>query len=164
MLKRGGSDRRGDQARGFSLPARTLFADRLGDDFHRHRLPGPALGDLQRASAGENDGQRYAGTVTDDPRHGICVERLFGASRGAQPMTYQPGHVRLGHGLEFHRPVRRRPFAIAGDCRDARGDVRLSGQNERKEMPICRLQPGQRDERIQHLIAEQIGVIEQKDR
>jgi hypothetical protein len=146
------------------LHARALFADRLGDDFRRHRLAGPALGDLQRAPAGANDSERHAGTVTDDPRDRVRAERLFGASGGAQPMTYQPGHVRLGHRLEFRRTVRRRPFAISGDCREARRDAGMSCQDDREETTICRLQSGQRDERFQHIIAEEIGVIEQKDR
>jgi hypothetical protein len=83
------------------LHARPLFADRLGDDFRRHRLAGSALGDLQGATAGANDSERHAGTVTDDPRNRARAERLFGTSRGAQPMSYQPSHVRLGHRLEF---------------------------------------------------------------
>ena len=158
------SDSRGRRTRRFPLRPRALFADRRDDDFRRHRLPRPALGELQRAAAGANDGRRHAAAVTDDHRDRVRAERLFRASRGAQPMTYHPGHVRLDHRLELHRPVRRLRSAVTGDCRDARRDVRMSRQDGRKKTPICRLQSGQRDDRFQHVVAEQIGVVEQKDR
>ena len=158
------SDGRGHRTRRFPLRPRALFAERRDDDFRRHRLPRPALGELQRAAAGANDGRRHAAAVTDDRRDRVCAEGLFGPSRCAQPMTYHPRHVRLDHRLELHRTVRRLRSAITGDCRDARRDVWMSRQDGRKETPIRRLQSGQRDDRFQYVVAEQIGVVQQKDR
>jgi hypothetical protein len=40
----------------------------------------------------------------------------------------------------------------------------MSCQDDREETPVCRLQSGQGDECFQHVIGEEISVIEQKDR
>ena len=108
------------------------------DDAALTRVAGDRLDRKKLAAFADDKGANALANKLKRSGYAAYVQPVE-TSRGTQSMTHHPGHLRLGHRLELHRPVRRLCSAIAGDCRDARRNVRMSRQDGRKEAPIRRL-------------------------
>jgi hypothetical protein len=107
---------------------------------------------------------RNTRAVPKDARDSIGTEGLLAASRRSQAVPDQPCDIRFAHRLQLNKMICRRPSRGFGARSEGGGEVRVSRQHDRKELAICRLQPSQRDDCLQRVVAEGVGIVQDKDR